>query len=1409
MSANGVKRYPQERPSRWYTLAYGALFTVLAACGGSGGGSGCGAGCGLAPIRDGYPAAERVANAAQVRLTSHAMDFLERNVHGILNSFVPTGLDFPLPRYRGTQDITIADLNYDLCPSNNCTAHVDVQSLTLTPWGGDTLRGLLMVNLDSRNTAGIRATVPLNLDAGWLGTTACSVDINTLNGARRNVAFQIDFRFLNEGNDGRVRQGLTKLWVDPGTSGFAPGQGIEDADINVSACSGFLGDIVESLLPLFKGQLVGTVEAQIPSILQGAVDGQLCQKRGATGCPVSSYAVPNEDANSVCRYGRTAEDECVPMLLGTEGQADLGALLLSSFSPGAKAPVQFSLASGGSGEATNEGMSLFMEGGLRSADLAGIPTNRYHNSCVPLLAPPSRPTVARVASFRGNTIPGTAIPIDVGVGISEDFLNHAGFGMFDSGMFCLAAGTKLSQQLSTGLLGVLSGNLPKLTYPLSNAPVALSLRPQAPPVFEVGAGTASDPLITVTLPRLDIDIYAWVSERYVRILTYRSDLKIALNLTVDDNKLQPVLLSVESLNSSVSNTELLGGNTSGIPAAMQSILGLVSGMLTSAIPSIALPDLLGFQLTIPANGIKGISESGEEFIGIFANLGLTGGSSLVTEPVETNARLVNLEIDPQTLKLDTFKQGRKPLVRVFAETPNADGRRIEYSYRVDGTMWSPWSSSPTIDVQSEAFYFQARHEIEVRSRVAGSPRSMDLTPSKIIAVVDAEAPVVDIVRSGDKVRVSASDRVSPNSKLQLRYRIGTSNGPQIWTNWSAIPRVLEVAPLAALEVEVKDEAGHVGRAKAGLIRGTTNPQASSSGCGCRVSNTPTTRLHWFGLLGVMGVVAARMRRKTRAQPLADKHGFAKRLLSLLALVASACGGSSGAREADAGVTQDSGPLAAECTPTCGGSELCCTAETMCVAYDRETLCDPGFECADEAIVIDDSCQISCSSCVPRGALAQGSVGTYLDAVWSEGKMILSGYNAGVVGGRKYGDLVVGQWQPGDSDVQWETIDGVPNVAATNDPDGWRGGVTEQGDDVGRWSSIAAAADGKLFVAYHDTTNGALKVATSARGVYETFALDSTAVLAGRYASIAIDQHERPVIAYQRIVNNAFYPQYFDSEVVVKTATTPAPASALDFTETIIVTRTASCRPEWCADGDVCLATGECATPETTCGACAAGSECVAGACQVALTDSHIQDMPNATGLYTQLARTPTGLGIVYYDRTDGSLYASRYVDGEWFWEYPFVLDGYGRSGCDYDAGIGASLFIDNVGTWHVAYSDSSGEALRYLTFNGSSITRSIVDDGSTDGSRPFTDGRHVVGDDSSIVVLPDGRVRIVYQDATSQTLRLALRSRTNFELSVLSGDATHRGGFWNRQVLDGGTPHSATFWMSPGYATSGVTVISR
>lgn len=471
---------------------------------------------------------------------------------------------------------------------------------------------------------------------------------------------------------------------------------------------------------------------------------------------------------------------------------------------------------------------------------------------------------------------------------------------------------------------------------------------------------------------------------------------------------------------------------------------------------------------------------------------------------------------------------------------------------------------------------------------------------------------------------------------------------------------------------------------------------------------------------------------------------------------------------------------------------------------------------------------------PGAALDPGLLATYLDmAEDGSGNILFSGYSAGAPPRTQYGDLVVGTWAA--DEVTWTIVDGVPDEEPTRDPEGWRGGIRTAGDDVGRWSQIAVI-DGNVHIAYQDTTNTALKYATAPLGsvsdasAWSTHTIDDTGN-AGEHIDL-VEFEGGPAVSFLQVVAPDSLPGRPVSRVRFATAS-GTPGSASDWSQETIVERTIDCRAAFCPEGSVCTESGVCAEETSDCAEDCGDQTCVAGSCVDTLADNYIDDHIPALGLYSSMATDGGDLGIVFYARSGDSEGACgdcgwglACVDGQCTppggnlfgvsrsggsWGAPFLIDGWASGDpASGDSGIGASLAIDG-GTWHVSYADGAEENLRYATIPGGDITmisRTTVDDGSTDGTNPNPDGRHIVGDDSAITVSGD-TIRIAYQDSTDQRAMLATKSGDGaWEIRVI--DDADSTGYWVNQLLIGGTAYVGHWWRqhADGMEGNGVRVLT-
>lgn len=1339
------------------SLQWSLVAFFLVACGGGGCG-GCEE-CGVSPIPGGFPIEERVSNSAQVRLTSSGIDFIESNSNDLVTLLLPDGLQFDIPRTETSADLTICEPDIIVCPDSDCAINGEIEELILDPSAPNQLLATIRLGLqtfrcDDSGDCSLGA-LPIRLEH-WACGGGVLATIDTSAGSRPDVGITATITFETETE--LARNGYTRLVVSDAQ--LEEGRSLEDEDIDIEGDGGLVG----ALAGLLSGIIVDQVEGQVGDLLQGVLDDQLCTTTTEYGCPTGTCSDDPADPDSTCRFGPadgsgtcTGGGRCVPLLLGTDGEGDLGAAFLGSISPGTHAPGQFLLASGGDGEAVNEGMSLFMYGGFigTNADFSVTPA---HNPCVPAIDPPPLPTIPRVDTFRGNSAPGLATDPHLGIGLAESFLDHAGYGMYDAGLLCIGAGTNLAQELSTGLFSLVVQSLGRLVFPEDAAPLGIALRPQTPPDFTIGAGTEDDPILQIALDQMQMDFYVYSSERFIRFMTYEADLRIGINLRAEGGQLIPEIVELAPAEGTgrVFNTEdLLREDPETLATSMGLVLETAIGMFAGGIGAIDLPDIMGLQLDVPDGGIQGITDDGEAFLSIFANLAVA--PSPFTAKLDTRMQIVNAEIDPTSLALDTLGQGEMPRVTLQVEALDVPlDTEVEYSVRVDGMPWSRWTTDTEIVLDDEtALLFQAKHTIEARARIAGEPNSVDDSPAFQELIVDILAPELELESAADGgTTVVAWDVVTKNEDLLVRYR---AIGGTEWSEWTR-QGDLGTLPVGEIEVEVKDEAGNVGSTSSALIRGRPNP--AGGGCDCAVEGEGSSKAPFSALL--MLAVFFVWRRRTGGVRPARKEARGPRgrtflFLNFLLPLALALGGCD-----------------------CGGG-------------------------GDDDPTADGDMMMPAEDMGPRPPLDPGLLATHLDmASQEDGSLVLAGYSPGNPPRTRYGDLVVGVWDSAAEVVDWEIVDGAPDGPVTNEP-GWRDGVSAPGDDVGRWASVIVAG-GEVHVAYYDQTNGALKFASGTPGgswAVHTVDEDGNA---GRYASL-IATSSGVAVAYMAVINATETPGQPTGVVRVATAS-GVPAGASDWTVGEVLSKAIPCRFELCPDGAACVETGMCMTTGSDCGECGSDEACVGGSCQATFTEDWVQAHPEAVGLYASLAETSTGLGLVWYDRTEGNLWGSAESGGTW--GEPFLIDGYGVGDSFIgDSGIGASLAVDASDVWHVTYVDGAEENLRYARIEGGTVETEIVDNGTTDGTTMHDDGRHLIGDDSAVVVTDGGEVRVAYQDATAGRAMFARRGGDgSWTLSV--ADEGDFSGYFTDQVLVGGTSFVATWWRNDSEDSrgNGVRVVS-
>lgn len=1354
------------------SLATGLLaFTSLAACAGDG----CGGCAGIERIPGGYPRDKAIEGAGAVRVTRPGLDLIAAEAPRLVGDFLGAKdgvLHFDIPKSTFDADIPVLGTKpVTICSDGpggeppRCRATIGIGATELH------------VDAVTPNEVRLSGTIPLELshtrteidDVPIAGTVAatigygeapqCDDDSNlpVVEGPHL-VPVAINIPIIRETT--APRNGYTKLDLDNARIDLT---GIRKEEVqicvNCSIATGLCNNIANS--DTVKGNVVDALKSGVGAQLNSFLASAFCTKPSLTqtpACPTGSSATGDGGVGTTCNFD-SAPDRCVPGLLGTDAHVNL-AQFLAKFSPGSKGSLDFGFAAGGdmtpfpNAPADDDPYPGHTPNGITLAMVGGVLPSPESKCVVPaaLEVPKNIPIPTELTQDQltgyGN---GSQTP-DVGLGLSQRFLNYSLKSAYNSGLLCLGVSSEQVALLQSGLLSVLVASLPQLTFDRKSSAAAIATRPGKPPELTLGGGTNidTDPMVKVAIPELAIDFYVWSYDRYLRVFTFTADVSVPINLSTAATETNPnggvalQLGAVTLANGTVSNNELLLDKPDQMAKAISQVVGsLVGQFVGSGLAPFDISQLaasFGFTLTIPDGGIRTLQKDQDQFIGLFANFVGNGAPP----PPQPRPELLGVSVDPSAMTLTGYSDDKRPhlAVRIPAVSAEAD---IEYATRIDRGPFSTWTSQRERTVVGPELFLQGRHELQVYARHKDQPGSQ--SPAGVIPfVIDVLAPSVAVTETGGHLVIDAWDVVTEPTALVGRLAY---DGAPLEGEFKPVSELALDESHGSVEIQVRDQNGNVGQVTQSLIRGNRDiTLPGDGGCSCDAagkSQTPGTTALWAAsILAAFWIWKRRSRRHT------------PRLTALAALA-----------------------TAASFAPACS--------------------------CGDDEPPVEElktNCGDDCNSpCGP--ALPMGIVGSYTSlAKASDGTVWVAGYNDSTLTPEVsflYGDLVVGTYDEGKAAVTWQTVDGIPErtdgKCPVNDPKGWRRGETESGDNVGLWTSLAVApAEQVPMVAYYDATTNATKLKfaslekaakAEAQGTWKIHEIASKPNAdTGRYAKMILDG-DKPVIAYLQ-----FEPGVdgkVRSRIVLARAKVAVPAAATDWIQSdVAVFEDNPCRFNGCGAGRVCEkgGAGRCLTQVTGCtpADCGGGGSACATVdglptCVSVLAANSVEAYPNMAGIYVSLAKGKDGLGLVAYDRVHGNLLGFREKAGKF---ERFVLDGETGSRDDGtakdtgDAGIASTLTIDDAGVWHVAYVEGLDETLRYLTVatDGTVSTPSIVDDGyGLSATERFPDGQHVVGDDASIRVA-NNVVTVFYHDATVGALRWATAAG--------SGDAIT----WTRRASD-------------------------
>ncbi|MGM0554907.1 MAG: hypothetical protein ACQEVA_00825 [Myxococcota bacterium] len=1324
----------------------------------------------------------------QIRVTDSGLQFLGDQVPTLIEQVQPGGLSFCLPADDSGNPALCNDGR--TCTNGNpgCQLDLEISESNIEPNPDDTLDvGITIGGLGGKNANGDKLD-ELYFEYDQLWTTTCTAHFyDKISGdssvpaqipAVLPVTFKVDQN--SPTNDTRIELGDVQI----------EGEVTDYVDFDLS------GGIDCGIADFFSGLLNGTINDQLAGQLETIINEveaeQLCRTCGDQdpACPGNSTC--GEQAGiPVCQY---QDESCAPTPFGIEGNLKLGSVI-GDFSENPQAGVH-TFARLGDKADVDTGLNLAMRTGFQQEQDA---------RCIPI-DPTARPSFDAIADsdsiYTDQRSGGESFM--VGIGLHKRAVEHMLWSTWASGALCLQVSGADIDQLSPQTLGLLLPSLKEITDPKSL--LFLKLVPQKPPKAVLGANTVTesgdsydieDPLMTIDWKDLDIHFYAYSQDRFLRLFSLRADLEIPVALAADgQGSIIPVLGDLENAVTNIRpvKTELLEEDPQRLVDLVPTLIGqALPGLAGSLNEPIELPEFFGLAIGLDQDDITSVDNN--TMIALYADLVEVSQTNFMAT-LDTN--IVDSKVDTSEWT-DSGIPRPKVTLEVFGSTPidnvGTVERGIEFSYRVDGGNWSLFHRSEELVIQDPALVLQGHHTIDVRARYRGEPGSVETEYASVTVPVDYQKPDFSIERSGAIVSLEATDVV--DDELEYRYRIVDDMGGSDWTAWSTEASI-DLAEIGAPErlrlvAQVRDDAGYVAEDEQNIDwdpNAMADPIEENSpaqddrrfGCSAGGDSSPVGPFGLMLLFGALGLAVLRRNRKIARN--------ATVLIAVLGIFA-ASGCKSDDKSGDG--WQPGDPCDPACTEgqecidnmcqdvdECSAADDCdacpdgqaatcsdgtCECRTLCEAgceegqfccYDTDMcqdipdpcadqMCDPGFkpEATSTGTADSSTCEVTggACECVSLPPLPLGNHGQYASVAQNDNVSAVSVYN------KTYGDLMVGLVAD-DGTVEWSFVDGVPEDGDIEGSlTGPRGGVGDDGPDVGTHTAITVDSNDTLHVFYRDEDNGTLKYARGTSGddayTWEVEEVDAEGDTGYFTDAVIRDGALHAVYSAKEVKNaeDAWVTQMRHASFQVDDA-----LADLSLSPTVILADD-SANP--C--GSDCAAGQECFLSDATCvqqtgdctDTCGDGLECRNAQCDPIYVAPPIQ-YPNMVGLFNDLTLTSDGLLLVFHDNRQQVVGWSKYAEGTW--DEPSFLGG--------SSGPYASGMVDADGNIHLAYMDTDAKALVYQQVGGSGVET------VASGVRDTSDGYILadIGEDVHLRVKSDGTVQVLFQDATWHKLHVATRS---------------------------------------------------
>ncbi len=645
------------------------ILIALTGCGSLGGGGGCGAG---EPLTVSIPDDQILESGLQLRVTESGTEKIIGLIEPVVRDAI-SNASFCMPKRRA--------LGVDFCETNHgsCNQGCDV-ALNLDYLSLDIVSDSAM-----RMSAQFDAETDVNADAGILGD--CTFDVSV-----SNVQIETDIIIGVDPQTGELTVGVDN--VDLG-----------NINVRIDGC-GFLGDVVNGIF----GFVSGFFDSAISNFVVGLVE------------PLLSSMVA----------------DLLPDPLGFEQKMFVGQSLGGTHDSGMETSVLIG------------GYANFAEGGISLGGIVGLnadsdpstrdATNASEPSrCVPahdvpnLLAAPWNLAVSSRGRSMLNTdslFDGAADPADTDflMGISQTTFDLLGHHLVASGGLCIEFST---EQLSISTLTAFLPSLGELKDP-NGGTIRLVVRPLYPLGFNLGDGDAASPHVGVALKDLQIDFYANLWEREVRLFTIGATMNIGLNLDVvpqgADLAIEPTIVGLDSSSITITatNGEFIREDPKVLEEIIPDLIDLALPSLTGAIGPIALPSVAGFSLD--AVNVYKHAGSQDDFLVIQGELAAGSNLAKLAQQYPVISEQLPEVIASNYASAGKVSYGRNNEKQV-ATTPrvNQHGDSLQWSYRIGNGSWSSFENAGTVVIPKLA----NEADIEWRHRVVGQPRTLATTREEV------------------------------------------------------------------------------------------------------------------------------------------------------------------------------------------------------------------------------------------------------------------------------------------------------------------------------------------------------------------------------------------------------------------------------------------------------------------------------------------------------------------------------------------------------------------------------------------------------------------------------------------------------------------------------------------------------